>query len=119
MDSFKATFTHTMKKLGGAIALCFALLAGVVIGSSISYLYFDRAAREEKANDIAGEASEAREICRFHHAALYERASLYRQQFGHWPTNVQELVEAHFLPEYSQVHLCPSQVGGVWFNHII
>ena len=100
-----------MKKLGQVIALSFAFVAGLVAGGSGCYLYFDRAANAEKAEAAADMADESRGICGFHHAALYQRAGLYRQKFGRWPTNVQELVEAHFLPEYSQVHLCPSQIG--------
>ncbi len=84
--------------------------AGIVAGGSAYYLYFERAAEAEKTADAQGRANEAQMVCGEHRAALYQRASYYRQKFGRWPTNVQELVEAHFLPEYSQVHLCYLQI---------
>jgi hypothetical protein len=57
-----------------------------------------------------GQANENRFVCvAFHQAALYQRAGLYHQKFGRWPTNVQDLVEAHLLPEFSAVHICPSE----------
>jgi hypothetical protein len=99
-----------MKQLGQAIVLGFAFFAGVVVGGSACYLYFDRAAKADKMEEAAGMAAESRAICGFHHAALYQRAGLYHQKFGRWPTNVQELVEADFLPEYSQAHLCSLQI---------
>ena len=50
-------------------------------------------------------------VCGVHQSALHDRAEQYRQKFGCWPTNVQELVEAHFLPEFSEIYICPSQVS--------
>jgi hypothetical protein len=108
-----------MKILGKAIVLSFAFIAGVVVGGSACYLYFDRAENAEKAEEVRQQADVCRFMCRLNKAAVYQRASLYRQEFGHWPTNVQDLVEAHFLSEYSQVHLCPSQIGGYGFGKTI
>jgi hypothetical protein len=108
-----------MKILGKAIVLSFAFIAGVVAGGSACYLYFDRAENAEKAEEVRQQDDASRFMCRLNQDALYQRASLYRQEFGHWPTNVQDLVEAHFLSEYSQVHLCPSQIGGSGFGKTI
>ena len=99
-----------MKILARVLALSLAFAAGIVAGGSACYLYFERAAEAERAEDAQGRANEAQMVCGQHQAALYQRAGLYRQKFGRWPTNVQELVEAHFLPEYSQVHLCYLQI---------
>jgi hypothetical protein len=46
-----------------------------------------------------------------HQPALRERAESFRGKLGRWPTSVAELVEARCLPEWSEVHLCPSAVG--------
>ena len=46
----------------------------------------------------------------FHQFALYQRADLYRQKFGSWPTNVQALVAANLFPAISQAHMCPSAI---------
>jgi hypothetical protein len=108
-----------MKVLARVLALSLAFAAGIVAGGSACYLYFERATEAEKAEDAQGRANEALGICQTHQAALYQRAGFYRQKFGRWPTNVQELVEAHFLPEYSQVHLCYLQIppGGVILSY--
>ena len=47
-----------------------------------------------------------------HQTALHGRAKLYRKKMGRWPTDVKELVETNFLPEFSEVHFCPSQFPG-------
>jgi len=99
-----------MKILARVLALSLAFAAGIVAGGSACYLYFERAAEAERAEDAQGRANEAQMVCGQHQAALYQRAGFYRQKSGRWPTNVQELVEAHFLPEYSQVHLCYLQI---------
>ena len=99
-----------MKILARVLALILAFAAGIVTGGSACYLYFDRAVQAERTEEAEDRANEARYVCGEHQAALYRRADLYRQKFGCWPTNVQELVVAHFLPEYSQVHLCYLQI---------
>jgi|WetSurMetagenome_2_1015567.scaffolds.fasta_scaffold675706_1 hypothetical protein len=100
-----------LNALARVLALSLAFTAGIVAGGSVCYLYFQRAAEVERTVELEDEANFAREICGFHHAALFQRAKLYHVKFGNWPTNVQELVKTHFLPEYSQVHLCPLQIG--------
>jgi hypothetical protein len=100
-----------MKSLAIAVGLSLAFIAGVIAGTSASYLYFDHLAKMERVEEAADMAREAQYVCvEFHQAALYQQAGLYRQQFGHWPTNVQVLVEAHLLPAISQVHMCPSEI---------
>ena len=99
-----------MKILARVFAVSLAFAAGIVAGGSACYLYFQRAVEAERAEVAEGRANEARAICGFHRAALHQRAKLYHEKFGHWPTNVQDLVETHFLPEFSQVHLCSSQI---------
>jgi hypothetical protein len=99
-----------MKILARVLALSLAFAAGIVAGGSACYLHFLRAADAERAEGAEGQANELRAVCRFHQAALYQRAKLYHQKFGRWPTNVQDLVKMHFLPEYSQVHLCSLQI---------
>jgi hypothetical protein len=82
-----------------------SLLVGVGVGIGAYHLHFlDQAAANAKTRWL---------VCGVHQDALYERADQYHQKLGRWPTNVQELVEAHFLPEFSEVHLCPSQAGAV------
>jgi len=62
------------------------------------------------AKTRTGQENEDRFVCvAFHQAALYQRAGLYHQRFGCWPTNVQDLAEAHLVPEFSAVHICPSE----------
>src|ERR1039458_3359966 len=100
-----------MKILARVLALSLFLAAGIVAGGSGCYLYFQRAVEAERAEEAAGRANEARAVCGFHQIALYQRAKLYHEQFRHWPTNVQALVETRFLPEYSQVHLCSLQIS--------
>ena len=86
------------------VLLILAFLVGVGVGVGAYRLHvFDQASAEAKGRWF---------VCtRVHEAALQERANLFRQKFTRWPTNVQELVEAHFLPEFSEVHFCPSQVS--------
>jgi len=85
------------------IAFGFAFLLGVAIGVGAYHLcVLNRAMADAKTRWL---------ICGAHQHALYERADQYHTQFGRWPTNVQELVEARLLPEFSEVHLCPSEVG--------
>jgi len=93
-----------------ALAVSLAFLAGVGVGIGGYRIHvLDQAAAESKDRWL---------ICtKAHQPALYDRADLYRQKLGRWPTNVQELVEAHFLPEYSEVHLCPSQVNRLTRTH--
>jgi len=93
-----------------ALALSLIFAAGIVVGGSVCYLYFEWAEAMDRAEDAQGRANEALFICQTHRAALYQRAKLYHDKFGHWPTNVQALVETHYLPEYSQVHLCSLQI---------
>jgi hypothetical protein len=100
-----------MKHLIKVFTLSFAFIAGAVAGASATYLYFDHLAKLEQVEAAAGIAHEDQFACvEFYQAGLYQRAGLYRQKFGHWPTNVQALVEAHLLPAVSEVHLCPSQI---------
>jgi hypothetical protein len=108
-----------MKILARVLALSLAFAAGIVAGSSACYLYFERANEAERSEYAHGRANEALDICQTHQAALYQRARLYRERFGHWPTNVQALVETHYLPEYSQVHLCYLQIppGGLILSY--
>jgi hypothetical protein len=99
-----------MKILARVLVLSLAFAAGIVAGGSACYLYFERAAKAERAEDAQGRANEALDICQHHQAALCQRARLYHDKFRRWPTNVQALVETQFLPEYSQVHLCSLQI---------
>ena len=88
-----------MKIWAKIFALCFAF----VLGIGVYHLrVLDRAAAEGKTRWF---------VCGIHQSALRDRAEQYHEKFGRWPTNVQELVEAHFLPEFSEVNFCPSQVG--------
>jgi hypothetical protein len=85
------------------IAFGFTFLVGVGFGLGAYRLYvLGQAFDEGKTRWF---------VCRLHQDALYDRADQFHQKYGHWPTNVQELVKAHFLPEYSEVHFCPSQIG--------
>jgi hypothetical protein len=94
-----------VKTWAKSIAFGFAFLVGVGVGLGAYHIHV-----------LAQAFSDGKDrwlVCRFHQDALYERADQFHQKFGHWPTNVQELVEAHFLPEFSEVHFCPSQVGAL------
>ena len=85
------------------LAKIFALAVAFVLGIGVYHLrVLDRAAAESKTRWF---------VCRIHQSAFRDRAEQYHQTFGRWPTNVQELVEAHFLPEFSELYVCPSQVG--------
>jgi hypothetical protein len=85
------------------IALGFTFLVGIGVGLGAYRLHvLEKSLSEGKERWL---------VCRFHQLALYDRADQFRQKYGRWPTNVQELVETHFLPEYSEVHFCPSQIG--------
>jgi hypothetical protein len=99
-----------MKTLARVLALSFAFAAGIIAGGSVCYLHFQRVADAERAEEAKDQANQNRMVCEFHQEALTQRARLYHEKFGHWPTNVQNLVETHFLPEYSQVHLCSLQI---------
>ena len=78
-------------------------LAGFGVGLGAYRIHrLDRATVEAKQRWlICGEV---------HKTALRERAESFRQKSGRWPASVGELVAAHFLPEWSEVHLCPSVV---------
>ena len=92
-----------MKIRREVIAFGFIFLLGVGVGVGGYYLHaLDRAATDAKTRWF---------ICGVHQDALYERADQYHKKFDRWPTNIRELVEAHFLPEFSEVHFCPSQVS--------
>jgi hypothetical protein len=80
------------------------LLVGVAVGVCGYRVYLlDRASAEAKQRWL---------ICvQAHQPALRERAESFRGKLGRWPTSVAELVEARSLPEWSEVHLCPSAVG--------
>jgi hypothetical protein len=93
-----------VKNHAKAIAVGLVFLVGVGVGVGGYRIHvLDHAAADAKTRWL---------VCvQAHQSALRERADQYRQKFGRWPTNVQELVEAHFLPEFSEVHLCPSQLG--------
>lgn len=94
---------HAMKIWAKIFALVFTFLFGAGVGVGIYHLrVLDRAAADSKTRWF---------VCGIHQSALRDRAELYHQKFGRWPTNIQELVEAHFLPEFSEVHFCPSQVS--------
>ena len=59
-----------------------------------------------------GEAKQRWFICTLvHQTALAERAELYHQKIGRWPATVRELVESQIVPEWSEVHFCPSALG--------
>ncbi len=91
----------------GAKMIAFGCTFLVAIGAGVG------AYRLRTLDKSTAEAKTRWLVCvQAHQSALRERADGYRQKYGRWPTNVQELVEAHFLPEFSEVHLCPSQVGG-------
>jgi hypothetical protein len=87
------------------IAFSLTFLIGVgagVAGYRVHLL--DRAYAEAKTHWM---------ICTMaHQDALLERAKSYHEKAGRWPTNVQELVEARLLPEWSEVHFCPAAAGG-------
>ena len=87
-----------MKILATIFALGFAFFLGI---GAYHLRVLDRAAADNKTRWF---------VCGIHQSALRDRAEQYRQKIGSWPTNVQDLVEAHFLPEFSEVHFCPSQV---------
>jgi hypothetical protein len=85
------------------LAKIFALAFAFVLGIGVYHLrVLDRAAAESKTCWF---------VCGIHQSAFRDRAEQYHQKCGRWPTNVQELVEAHFLPEFSELYVCPSQVG--------
>jgi hypothetical protein len=50
-------------------------------------------------------------LCRIHRSALEERTQMFREKSGRWPATIEELVSAGFLPEWSEVHFCPSEAG--------
>jgi hypothetical protein len=102
-----------MKKLASVLALSISFVVGIVAGGSACYLHFQRAADVEKAAAVADQASQNQMVCEFHQETLAQRAGLFHEKFGFWPTNVQNLVESHFLPEYSQVHLCSLQIPAI------
>lgn len=93
-----------MKICAKMFILGVVFLAGVGVGVGAYRLHLlDRATVEAKQRWL---------ICvHTHQAALRGRAELFRQKGGHWPASVGDLVEAHFLPEWSEVHFCPSAVG--------
>lgn len=98
-----------MKTLAKITAFGFTFLlgicAGICAGIGAYHIYvLDQAAAAAKTRWL---------VCSIHQAALYERADQFRQKFGRWPTNVGEVVEAHFLPEYSEAHFCPSEVAAL------
>jgi hypothetical protein len=99
-----------MKIAAKVLAVILPFGAGIVTGGSACYLYLQRAVEAERAEAAAAQDNEERHVCELHHAALYQRAALYHEKFGYWPTNVQALVETHYLPEFSQVHLCSLQI---------
>jgi hypothetical protein len=82
-----------------------ALVAGVGVATGFRALRdFNKASADSKVRWL---------VCTHaHQPALEERAKMYREQVGRWPTNVHELVEARLLPEFSEVHFCPSQFEG-------
>jgi len=104
-----------VKLLTRVLALGLAFVAGVLAGGSAGFLYFERAAEAKLVQAAHDQANEAQMVCGQHQAALCQRAGLYHQKYGRWPANVRELVAAHFLPEYSQLHLCYLQIpaGGL------
>jgi hypothetical protein len=93
-----------MKTWHKAVGAGVLLLVGVAVGVCACLIHsLDRASVDAKQRWF---------ICvQAHQPGLRERAESYRQKVGHWPTSIGELVEARFLPEWSQVHLCPSAVG--------
>jgi hypothetical protein len=93
-----------MKIWTKAVVLSLVFLAGVGAGLGAYRIHrLDRATMEAKQRWM---------ICvEVHQTALRDRAESFRQKTGRWPTSVAELVEAHLLPEWSEVHLCPSAVG--------
>lgn len=98
-----------MKARYRIIAFGFTFLTGVVVGAAAYHLHVvDEAAVGAKVRWL---------VCGFHQNALYDQADLYRQKFGRWPTNVQELVNARVFPEFSEAHFCPSQLDMFWTNY--
>jgi hypothetical protein len=94
---------HLMQARAKIVAFGFAFLFGVGAGVSVCrFQVLDREMADAKTCWL---------VCGAHQSALQERAEQYRQKCGRSPTNVQELVEARFLPEFSEVHICPSQVS--------
>ena len=93
-----------MKIWTKTVILSLVFLAGIGVGLGAYRIHIlDQSFGEAKARWL---------VCtKVHQDALYERADLFHQKFARWPTNVQELVEAHFIPEWSEVHLCPSHIG--------
>jgi hypothetical protein len=93
---------YIVKTWAKTTAFGLALLLGIGVGISAYHVHvLDQAAANSKTRWL---------ICQAHQSALYDHADKFRQKFGRWPTNVQELVENNFLPEYSEIHLCPSQI---------
>ena len=94
-----------MKLWDKIFTFSFTFILGIGFGFGVYHLrVLDLAAANAKTRWL---------LCSIHQSALRERAEQYHQKFGSWPTNVQELVETHFLPEFSEVHTCPSQVGAL------
>jgi hypothetical protein len=86
------------------LAFGLTFLAGVGLGVGAYRIHLiDRAHAEAKTYWM---------ICTMaHQDVLLERAKAYREKVGRWPTNVQEMVEARLLPEWSEVHFCPAAAG--------
>lgn len=93
-----------MKKRSKAIVFSLIFLAGIGVGVGAYRLCL--------LDHEFGDGKDRWLICVIaHKGALRERAELFHGKTGRWPTSVKELVEAHFLPEWSEVHICPSEVG--------
>jgi hypothetical protein len=105
-DRQRYATAHPVKTWPKIIAFGCTFVVGTLVGVGAYHLRaLDKSTAEAKTRWL---------VCvQAHQSALRERADGYRQKYRRWPTNVQELVEAHFLPEFSEVHLCPSQVGGL------
>jgi hypothetical protein len=93
-----------MKNFTGIFTLCFVFAAGVGVGLGAYHLHeIDQAMVEGKERWF---------ICKIvHQSALLDRAELFWKKTGRWSGSVGELVEAHLLPAWSEIHWCPSEMG--------
>jgi hypothetical protein len=93
-----------MKSRTKVIAFSLTFLIGVGVGVAGYRVHLlDRAYAKAKTDWM---------ICTMaHQDALVKRATAYHEKLGRWPTNIQELVEAGLLPEWSEAHFCPAAAG--------
>jgi hypothetical protein len=93
-----------MKTRNKVIAFCLTFLVGIGVGVAGYRVHLLSVAGAEAKTDWM--------LCTMaHKGAIEERAKSYHEKAGRWPTNVQEMVEARLLPEWSEVHFCPAAAG--------